>query len=329
MKISFLLFLITLSLGVFAQNHHDDHAPGDGDHGNLINEMEIGFETGDGIVELAHLQTLRNTNSSIFLLPGSVYLAGHTGHFNTMGYDRFTTFLLNVMNHHASSMKGVQLESGVKLFGFEQQPFGANPGSSLKFLRVNFTELNVTSVVNLDEHGNKKLHFVLVGKLGLSQQNESMTALTDEDHALMQDLLQCPNCAVDNTSASWGLHNSIGGAIEFEYKNLLVKTYAELNRDLSTAMINGSNSNLSYNMLEKKLGIEIEYSLINSTKYGRLNAFTSLEYYNLNQNYRYDGLSTVDPIDKINKNGLLFKVGLKYFIGNFKKKKRRHSAFDH
>lgn len=320
MKIIFLMLTFTFAL--YAQNHGNDHGGSD-NSGNFINEMEVGLELGDGVVEVGHVNILKNTDTSILLLPGSIYLAGHTGHIDTMGYDRFSSFLLNVLNHHASNIHGVQFETGVKLLGFEQQPFGAEPGSSLKFLRLNFTEIDITSVVDLDKEGNKKIHFILAAKLGVSKQNESLAQLTNEELAIAQDMFQCSNCQLDAGNASWGAHQSFGAAIELEYNRLLVKTYAEINRDFSRVGLTGNlQQDLNYSMIEKKVGIEVEYNILDLGRAGHINAFTSVEYYNLNQSLGM-GNAAMAPIDKISTDGILFKVGLKYNLGTFGRKKKK------
>lgn len=324
MKLILLALMLTSLL--FAQDHHsssNDHSADSEHKSNFINEMEVGLDTGDGVVEIAHLKTLKNIDTSILLLPGSIYLAGHTGHMDTMGYDRFTSFLLNVMNHHATNLRGVQLETGVKILGFEQQPFGAEPGSTLKFLRVNFTEIDITSVVDLDDKGNKKIHFVLAAKLGMSKQNESLAALSAEEEMIAQDLFQCYDCEAMTNNASWGAHQSFGAAIELEYKRLLVKTYAEINRDFSTVMMNNNaHNNLNYMMVEKKVGIEVEYNVLDLGRAGHINLFTSLEYYNLNQDLTYPN-SAIPVSNRINTDGLLYKIGIKYNLGTFKKKSKK------
>lgn len=110
-----LFFALIVSATLFAQDHGTNH--GDDHSSGLINEMELGLELGDGVVEVAHLKTLKNTDTSILLLPGSIYLAGHTGHFDTMGYDRFSSFLLNVLNHHSNNIHGVQEYQVINSYG--------------------------------------------------------------------------------------------------------------------------------------------------------------------------------------------------------------------
>lgn len=321
-----LIIALILVSTLFAQDH--GHSQGHGtdaeNKSNFINEMEVGLELGDGVVEVAHLKAIKNTDTSILLLPGSIYLAGHTGHMDTMGYDRFSAFLLNVMNHHASNIKGVELETGIKLFGFEQQPFGAEPGSTLKFLRINFTEIDITSVVDLDEKGNKKIHFVLAAKLGVSKQNESLAMLSPEEEMMAQDLFQCIDCTAMADNANWGAHQSFGASIELEYNRLLVKTYAEINRDFSTVMMTGNqNNSLNYMMLERKVGIEVEYNVLDLGRAGHVNVFTSLEYYNLNQDLTFSN-SALPASNRINTDGLLYKIGIKYNLGTFGKKRKKN-----
>ena len=319
----FLTCIVFLSLTISTAMAQENSHTTDSHDSNFINEMELGLDSGDGVVELAHFKTTKNTDSTLLLLPGSIYLAGHTGHFETMGYDRFSTFLLNVLNHHANNIRGVELESGVKLLGFEQQPFGAEPGSTLKFLRLNFTEVDITSVVDLDKEGNKKIHFVLAAKLGVSKQNESLSALSSEEQYMAQELFGCIECQTSANNTNWGLHNSLGVAVEFEFKRLLVKTYAEINRDFSSVMLSGNpNHNLNYNMTEKKLGIEVEYNILDLGNAGHINMFTSLEYYNLNQNMNYPN-NSVPVSNRINTDGILYKFGLKYNLGTFKRKKNK------
>jgi len=332
MKVLFILCLFSLLSIAQDTTDHTDHS-NEGSHGSesgFINEMEVGIDTQEGIVEIAHISTMNNVDSSVFLLPGTIYLAGHTGHFDTMGYDRFNLFLLNIINHHSKKYGALQMETGLKLLGVEQQPFGAEPGSSLKFLRLNIAQIEITSVVDLDDEGNKKIHFIAAGKFGKSKQNADLAAMGSADQQLFQDYLNCEHCFVNKDGSSWGNHQSFGLAVELEVKRLLVKTYAEINIDSSsnTIMNSHKNMNLNYLMLERKVGIEVEYNILNMGNAGHLNAFTSVEYYNLRQDLSVPNTPYQNQ-NKIMKDGLLFKIGLKYNLGTFRSKKKKKKKNGH
>lgn len=51
-----IIFALMVSVTLFAQDHGASH--GDEHSSGLINEMELGLELGDGVVEVAHLKTL-------------------------------------------------------------------------------------------------------------------------------------------------------------------------------------------------------------------------------------------------------------------------------
>lgn len=323
------LLLLTLSLPFisYAQDHGSSHETKPGEFGQIY-EKEVGIDTGNGIASLGKF-SYKNTHSKTFLLSGNIYLAGHLD-LQMVGYDRFQLFMLNMINHHGSKIKGVEFETGVKLFGVENQPFGAEPGSSLKFMRINFTEVEVVSIVDLDGSGTKKVHFKAVAKLGMSKMNHDLASLSESQLHLMQEVFHNPEGSVNPDNCDWGAHSSIGVGVEFELGKFLINTYAEYNYDRAANTLMHADEPLydfKYGMHEKKVGVEIEYELFDKSKYGRLNVFTSAEYYNLTQNvYSIDSQFLTKNIDT---HGMLFKVGVKYTLPTFGKKKKKKKKPDH
>ncbi len=319
MKLLSLLILTLVSFSTFAQHHsNDDHS--NGEFGRIY-EKEIGIEAKEGIVELGHIKH-NNAETEVFVLTGNIYLAGHMD-LDMVGYDRFQLYLLNLINHHNSKLFGMKLETGIKVFGVENQPFGAEPGSSLKFMRINFTELEIVTVKDIGSSGDKKIHFKVSAKLGSSKVNSDLANLNEDQLRKLKDVFDCSSCIRDSRQ-NWGASSSMGVSIELELGKVLINTYAEYNYDRSRSQLySGDNLayDFNYGMHEKKAGVEVEYSLFANERIGHLNLFTSAEYYNLKQNV-YDVNNTL--IQKnISTQGMLFKVGVKYTLPIFGKKKKR------
>jgi hypothetical protein len=317
MKMTLLLFLLFSDIGLSLAQDGDPSQ----NHGETILEQEIGYENNEGIFEVAHIET-GHTESSLFILPGSIYLASHLGEFDGMSYDRFSSYLLNIMNHHAKAYGALKLETGIKIFGFEHQPFGAEPGSALRFLRLNFTEIEIIGTTHLNDSDDIQIHFILSGKLGKSRQNEDMATLNREQMNELNTSIDCEQCILDAMERSWGNHQSAELAIEFEMNKMLIKTYAGFNRDTSSSPIIASSyptSTLNYQMMERKFGVEAEYEVYGNNYGSSVRLFTSLEYYMLNQ----DILSGEYMAPNINNEGLLFKVGVKINTGNNSRRRRK------
>lgn len=121
-----------------------------------------------------------------------------------------------------------------------------------------------------------------------------------------------------------GAHSSIGVGVEFELGKFLINTYAEYNYDRAANTMMSANEpvyDFNYGMHEKKAGIEIEYTVFDKRKYGNFKIFTSAEYYNLTQNVYNDNSQFLTK--NIDTQGKLFKVGIKYTLPQFGKKKRK------
>jgi hypothetical protein len=326
MKLLTILFLLIPFIS-FAQDPHHSGDTQPGEFGQIY-EKEVGIHTGNGITKLGEF-SFHDTHSKTFVLSGNIYFAGHLD-LEMVGYDRFQLFLLNTINHHASKIQGVEFETGVKLFGVENQPFGAEPGSSLKFLRVNFTQVDFVSVVNLDKTGAKKIHFKAIAKLGMSKMNQDLATLSESQLHNFQQFFQESQAQIDPNACKWGAHSSVALGIEFELGKFLINTYAEYNYDhaLNTLHKNGVDLfDFNYGMHEKKVGIEVEYTLFDKSKYGKLDIFTSAEYYNLTQNV-YD-INDEFVTKNIDTHGMLFKVGLKYTLPHYNSRKKRKKPDNH
>lgn len=283
----------------------------------------------DGIIEIANLQCEEDNCSAsrqTFILPFSIEIDGN---LDGVGIGNAEIYLTSIMKSKFNNkIKAMEYKGGIKFFGVQLEGLGAE-FSSTNMLSINILSTEFVEVINLDDSGNKKIVFNLIGTFGASKLTDEYSRYSD-NHIQQSQSLFGTSPEAENMNTDFGTKIDIGASITFAIERLEITGYARSMSHKSNHLIsdrvdaNGLVNKSFHNTFQT--GLDLQYNIHTGKEGGQLFVFTIAQYERYNttlvSQLRNMNTTSFQPIDK----AINFQVGVRYTLPTFKKKRKKRKV---